>query len=127
MMTPVRIASKERATIPADILKYRTFALDWLNEHSATDIQMNEMVSFIFINGKRYSTEDAATHLALYAKSYQLVDMIRGPCWRIEHSSFYRRNNLGKSFTKSNWHTDIVFDDEYTALQFKLVSPWLIS
>jgi hypothetical protein len=125
---PVRIASKEKATKLTDVRKFAHLALDWLNEHSATDIQMNEMVSFIFINGKRYSADDPCVDITLNrAKSYHLLDMVQGPCWRIEHNSFYRKVNLINDFTKSNWHTDVVFDDEYVALQFKLVSPWLTS
>ena len=125
-MTPVRIASKEKQS--ADLVtKFGKQSLVWLNEYSGTNIEINEQVAFIFINGKRYEFDAARKHLDSYAKSYERLDLVSGPCWRIEHHTFYRKDELRNMFMMSNWHTDVVFDDEYLALQFKLISPWLVS
>jgi len=128
IVTPVRIASKEKHSGDLQsVTKFGKLSLVWLNEYSGTNIDINEKDTFIFINGKRYELDAAMNQLDSYVNSYERLDLVRGPCWRIEHHAFYRRDKMRSIFLLSNWHTDVVFDDEYLALQFKLISPWLVS
>jgi hypothetical protein len=130
MATLVRICKKEKE----DYDQQGTFdrgrgrkALTWLNERTNANVTLNAEQRWAFVKGEKVKldTPDDVKELRMNNSSYHAVRCIPGPGWSIEHHMFFSEKGNPTPWRMSNWHTDVKFDDDYLALEFKLISPWL--
>lgn len=130
MATVVRISRKEKE----DYDQQGTFdrgrgrkTLTWLNDRTEANVTLDAEKRWAYVNGEKVKLEtpDDVKNLRMNHKSYHAVRQIPGPGWSIEHHMFFMEKGNSTPWRMANWHTDVIFDDEYLALEFKLISPWL--